>query len=241
MARPRDVSEFALAQHRGEVAPIKVSTDAVSAVGKANASGRQSSGRAGQWSKQDVPPKPSFLTINDIDYLLDLDPRAFGKRMLALETDDDQSQGMSVVAGYQTRDAEEHATSLQIAGNDQFGPYDRAHMLLIQFGTANAPSVVEVDVCEGMAINIPGAKCEVTLLDYTYSRREVAVGAVVNEIRSHCSAANGAISTRAQMTQRVFCPYQIQLDLGNPPTFSELKQRLIEANTLSIITATGAP
>lgn len=239
MARPSDVEEFARRQAQEKAPSLKVSTDAVSAVGKARAAGAQSAGRAGQYARQAAPPTPSFLTINNIAYLLDLDPSAFGKRMLALEADDDQSQGMSVTAGYQTRDAEEHQTANQIGANDAFGPFDRAHMLLIQFGTANAPSVVEMDVCEGMAMNIPGAKCEVTLLDYTFSREEA--GAAINEIRSHASAANGAISTRAQMTQKVFCPYQVPLDLADPPTFEELKQQLIEANTLSFITATGAP
>lgn len=237
MTRPRDVSEFAMRQQQPRDRIVRVATDQVSAVGKARAAGTQSAGRAGNFARTQTPPRPTFEAVNNFDYLLDLDPSAFGKRMLALETDDDQSQGMSVTTGYQTRDAEEHATPFQIDGGDDYGPSERAHVLLIQFGTANAPSVVEVDVCEGMAINIPGAKCEVTLLDYTFSRDENP--GVNNEVRSHCSAANGGISTRAQVTQKVFCPFQIPLDLADPPTFSELKRKLIEAVTLGRLIAVG--
>ena len=240
MARPSDVEDFAHRQARDDATPaLKVTTDSVSAVAKARAAGGMSVGRAGQFARTQSPPAASFVVVNDISYLLDLDPSSAGKRMLALETTDDQSQGMTVTTGYQVRDAEEHADQADIAPGDNFGPWARDHMLLIQFGTANAPSVVEVDVCEGMAINIPGAKCEVTLLDYTFSRSNNSAN--LKAVRSHASAANGAVSTRAQATQKVFCPFQIQLDLNDPPTFQELKQRLIEAVTVGRLTATGAP
>lgn len=239
MGRPTDVSAFARRQARDEEPSLKVSTDQVSAVGKARAAGQQSAGRAGQFARTSGQPTITFETINDIDWIVDIDPRAFGKRMLALETDDDQSQGMSVTTGYQVRDAEEHGTPDQISGSDNFGPYDRQHVLLIQFGTANAPSAVEVDIVEGMSINIPGAKCEVTLLDYTFTREENP--ASLNDVRSHASAANGAVSTRAQMTQMVFAPFQWPLDLANPPTFAEMKAQLIEAVTLGHIISVGTP
>lgn len=166
-----------------------------------------------------------FQTVNNYPYLKDIKPPETQSETVSLDTEPMFSAYCTLVMGYTYNKTEEEPFITGVGDGDELTVGIREHRALIRFGVSAAPHLVEVDVCEGGVVSIPGSSCGVSILDYTFDRSPVN-GANGIGLRSQCHLASGGGASPATYTERIFCPYQVAVDPLDPPTVETLIEQL---------------
>lgn len=190
--------------------------------------GSLSAGRVGNSINSSGLPTVEFRNRLGFLYVFDVVPQLSGSRLINLSADADKSTAVTLMTSYDNATETERSSITGVFPQ----PPERAHALFVQFGAGNARHAFEIDVSEGSTANIPGSHAEVTLLDYTFGRdtESTFTDADSRVFVSHGNVAGGAHPFAARLTTKVFCPFQTEVDLADPPLFSDFLDDLLEAN-----------
>lgn len=214
--------------------PLPVEVEPNSAIAAARHYGEISAGRVGNTVNSSGNPVVRTETVLGFDYILDVEPNLSGSRLINLTAKDDKSAALTLMTSYDATTPTETSAADTGPGFSSKQPPERSHALLVQFGSGNARHAFEIDVAEGSTANIPGSQVEVTLLDYTTDRvTGLNRNFSTEEARvfvSHGNVSSGAHPFSARVTTRVYCPFQLAVDAGDPPLFDEFLEDLLRAN-----------
>jgi hypothetical protein len=188
----------------------------------------RSGSRVGGESEPNAFPGPVRETVGTASYLMDLEPKLEGRRNIAVVSNDDStSSAMTLVVSYKERNGEEVVPASEVTSSESTTRFERDHKAMIQFGAGEASHTVMLDVVEGQTINIPGSYAEAVIFDMTYEK--FISSTVMTVYKTQASASAQAHPSLSQFTQKVFCPFQVALDLENPPTLPEWRKQLLKA------------
>ena len=222
-------------RRRGE--PVEVSIEPTNPIAAAKMSG-YSAGRVGREESPLSLPTQVLETVGALPYLLDVRPRLEGARTIALRADDNHSHGMTLVVSYKERKGDEYAPDNSLASRELFDFYIRDHKILLQFGAGEASHTAMLDVVEGMTINIPGSYAEATIFDLSQSR-QVTLTDQPTTWADQASASVQPHPRTSQYTTKAYAPYQVSVDLLDPPTMQDYKLQLYQALVARTIVTTS--
>lgn len=187
-----------------------------------------SASRVGGESEPNAFPVATREDVGNASYLVDLVPKLEGRRNVAvISNDDSTSSAMTLVVSYKERGASETVPDAELTSLEQNTRAERDHKAMIQFGAGEASHTVLLDVIEGQTINLPGSYAECIIFDMTYQKG--ISSAVLTVYPTQASISAGGHPSLSQYTTRVFCPFQADFDLLNPPTFETWKKQLLRA------------
>ena len=186
-----------------------------------------SGGRVGNRIVSAGQPVPVFETPNVFAFLKDLRPRVQSKLGVNLETSEANSAATALTIGYIDTNAAERFSG-DGGSNPEVGmaPF-RDHQVYIEFGAGNTPFQMEVDAGEGNICNVSGANLRVSLVDWTYYRGTTFT---YDELTTDVSASRYTNPVVGTSTTRVLAPYQVAIDLLDPPSLVDWKKQLLLAN-----------
>lgn len=218
---------------------IPVQVEPNNLLAAARSGGEVSAGRVGNSINASGPPVIKFETENGFPYLLDIVPNPSGARVINLTANADKSAVMCIMTSYDsTTQFEQNTGVLESVINTPV----RSHSLLVQFGAGNVRHSYEIDVAEGSTGNVPGSHMEVTLLDYSFQRggdnsipSNQITASTSRALISHANIAAGSHPFPARITTKVFCPFQVLVDLADPPSFTDFLDQLVNALAFSEI------
>ncbi len=186
-------------------------------------------GRAGNRIKAGNLPTPVFEAPNVFLYLKDLVPDVSGKLGVNLDVPEYKSSAVALQCGYvSTRPEEVVNPSGQEPPLTGANPY-RDHRLWAEWGAGTSVLQGEIDVGQGNAMNVSGANVRVMLVDWSWARNIDQFS--YTKGTSDLVASSWANPTQGTCTTRVCAPYQVTLDLLNPPSIEEWKRQLAFALT----------
>jgi hypothetical protein len=187
-------------------------------------------GRAGNRIQAGNLPTPVMeipVGGGGFDYLKDLIPDISGKLGVNLDAAEYKSSGIALQCGFVSTRAEEvvnpSGAEPPLVGAN---PY-RDHRLWCEWGSGTSVLQGEIDVGQGNAMSVSGANLRVMLVDWTWSR-DIA-GFTYTKGTSDLAASSYTNPVRGTCTTRVCAPYQVTVDLLNPPTVQDLKRQLAQA------------
>lgn len=232
----------------------QIRIEPTSAIAAAREHGQISASRVGSTVNSSGKPTIVFETVGPIAYVKDIVPKLSGGRVLSLTAEADKSAALSLTTSYLSSDPSE-VTQVPSEDGGETPPaapatlYERSHSLLVQFGAGDVRHAFEIDCAEGSTCNVPGHHVDVTLLDYSFDRRqdaEMVAGSLPGQdpdrpyknLRSFASVAAGPNIHSARLTQKVWCPYQVPVDMANPPSVADFIRSLILALQNQTITFT---
>ena len=201
------------------------------------ARGHGDMGRAGNsFEVTSDNPTPIFETVNGFAYLKDLRPGATSARFVEISGDPVYSSQLTLVASYRPTTETERQNNTLAGDASYISTSLRDFRTSISFGNGSTQTHVECDISEGVAISLPGSVVEMSIFS-TFFQRNYNYG---NQGPLTCQAhvATGLATRPGQVTDRVFAPFQVAVDMEDPPTLRGLLDALKSALDLRTY---GAP
>jgi len=182
--------------------------------------GRESQVRSGNELSSGRLPVPSYESVNGIPYVRDLIPDAGAGRLIELQAESPFSSQTTVVVGYRSTDEGENQNNGNAGELSYMSTPLRDYRVLCQFGTGATRHDAECDIAEGGTITLPAAHVNVTIYATQFSRNPSSVSSQ-NQLKSQAHLASWSGVSQSKCTDQVLCPFQVDVDLLDPPTINQ--------------------
>lgn len=202
--------------------------------------GAQSQVRAGNELVSTVLPTPMYETVDGVQYVRDLVPDAGAGRLVELQAEAPFSAQTTLVISYRATDEGEQRNFPASGEQSSLSTSLRDFRVLCQFGNGATRTDVECDICEGNTITLPGAHVNVTIYATHFSRSTTGT-AQQRGLKSQAHLASWAGISLASCTDQVLCPFQVEVDLTDPPTIQTHLKNLWQAICERTLLLQGQP